>query len=135
MKHLALVILVVAACGGKQQAGEGTGSADPNPGVVNDTRTDFERRLNKACTQAGEKLTSCAVADVDAKLASGEITKKDHDDLIKPQFQTALTDKYVDDCDQPQKRSSRQIRVLEVCVEQEKECAPFLDCLDNFNKP
>lgn len=133
---LAIMILFVAACGGTQQpaaSGRGTGVDDP-PGVVTDTRTPFEQRLNKACTNAGEKLTACAVADVDAKLAAGEISKKEHDDLVKPELQQALTDKYVENCDQPQKRSSRQIRVLEVCFEQETECAPFLDCLDNFNK-
>ena len=132
MKSLSL-ILVLAACGGGQK------SAAPTPetggGVVADTRTDFEKRLAKACTTAGEKLTACAVADTDAKLAAGEIKQKDHDELTKPQFQDALTRKYVDKCDQPDKRSSRQVRVLEVCVEQEAQCEPLLDCLDNLNKP
>jgi len=54
---------------------------------------------------------------------------------VKPQFQDALTRKYVDKCDQPGKRSSRQIRVLEVCLQQETECDPLLDCLDHLNQP
>jgi len=133
MKTLTIAVVFLVACGGGQKSAEPAGG--PGSGVVTDTRSDFDKRLETACAAVGKKLTACAVADTDAKLAAGEIKQKDHDELVKPQFQDALTSKYVEKCDQPAKRSSRQIRVLEVCLQQEPACDPLLDCLDNLNKP
>jgi hypothetical protein len=132
MKSLVL-ILAISACGG----GKSTSPAAPEPtntAVAKDSRTPFEQRLSTACMNVAKKLTACAVADTDAKLASGEITQKDHDDLEKPKYTDALTSKSFDQCNQPDKRSSRQVRVLEVCLKEEQECAPLLDCLDHVNK-
>ncbi|CAN5826175.1 hypothetical protein BH11MYX2_BH11MYX2_24410 [soil metagenome] len=132
MKSLVLVlVLALSACGGKS-----AGPADPAPkntGVAKDTRTPFEQRLGTACMSVANKLTACAITDTDAKLASGEITQKDHDDLVKPKYTDALTSKSFDQCNQPDKRSSRQVRVLEICLKEEQACAPLLDCLDHMN--
>jgi hypothetical protein len=40
---------------------------------------------------------------------------------------------FVEDCRQ-QTLSSRQLRVYEVCLREESECAPLLNCLD-YAKP
>jgi hypothetical protein len=132
MKSVALII-ALAACGG----GKSTGPSEPAPkdsGVAKDTRTPFEQRLETACMNVAKKLTACAVADTDADLAAGKTTQKEHDELVAPKYTEALTTKSFDQCNQPDKRSSRQIRVLEVCLEEETECEPLLDCLDHMNK-
>lgn len=136
MKHSLIALLLVAACHNKSEdtTPAGGGSQEPPP-PMKDTRTEFEKRLDIACETLGPTLTACAVADTDAKFASGEITKKQHDDLTTPAMRAALDKDWREKCYQPTKRSSRQIRVLEVCNAQETECAPLLDCLDNFSKP
>ncbi|HEY4057607.1 MAG TPA: hypothetical protein VGM39_13410 [Kofleriaceae bacterium] len=132
MKSL-VFLTALAACGGGSSTG--TGPANPEPtNTAKDTHTPFEQRLSTACMNVAKKLTACAVSDTDAKLASGEITQKDHDDLESSKYTNALTEKSFDQCNQPEKRSSRQVRVLEVCLKQEQDCAPLLDCLDHMNK-
>jgi hypothetical protein len=129
-----VLICAIAACGGKQQpnGGGGGGSEDP-PGPVADTRTPFEKRLDAACDALGPRLTQCAVDDSKAELAAGHITQKQFDDLTNAQMRAALDKDWDTKCDRPN-RSSRQVRVLEVCFEQETECDPLLDCLENLNK-
>ena len=132
MKSLVL-IGVLAACGGKQPAnGSGTGS-DEHAGVVADTRTPFEKRLAAACDALGPRLTQCAVDDSKAELAAGRITQKQFDELTSAQQRAALDKDWDTKCYRPD-RSSRQVRVLEVCHAQEIECEPLLDCLANLNK-
>lgn len=135
MKSL-IVLALVTACGNPKSGDSTTptGSATEPPPPMQDTRTAFEKRLDTACDALGPTLTACAVADTDAKLASGEITKAEHDALTKPEIRAALDKDWRTKCYQPTKRSSRQIRVLEVCKQQETECGPLQDCLDNLNK-
>jgi hypothetical protein len=100
---------------------------------MQDTRTPFEKRLDAACEALGPTLTACAVADTDDKLAKGEISKKEHDELTKPEMRAALDKDWRDKCYLPAKLSSRQVRVLEVCKKEETQCEPLLDCLKNFS--
>ena len=123
-------------CGGKQQTTSGGGSgsgSDETPGVVADTRTPFEKRLDAACGALGPRLTQCAVDDSKAELDAGKITKAKYDVLTSAGMRAALDKDWDTTCNKPD-RSSRQIRVLEVCHESETECDPLLDCLENLNK-
>lgn len=130
---LAIAMLVVAACGGPQQTPTtGNAAGDGDRGVVTDTRTEFEKRLDAACSALGPRLTRCAVDDAKAQLAAGQITQQKYDDDTKPEIQAALTKDWHDRCDRPDKMSSRQLRVLEVCHQAETECAPLLDCLTHL---
>jgi hypothetical protein len=134
MRSLVL-IGVLAACGGKQQTtggGTGTGS-DEHPGVVADTRTPFEKRLAAACDALGPRLTQCAVDDSKAELAAGRITQSQYADLTSPPMRAALDKDWETKCYRTD-RSSRQVRVLEVCHAEETACEPLLDCLENLNK-
>jgi len=130
------LIGAIAACGGKQptSAGPGGGSGDDeHPGVVADTRTPFEKRLDAACDALGPRLTQCAVDDSKAELAAGRITAAQFDELTSAQMRAALDKDWATKCNRPD-RSSRQVRVLEVCHAEEIECNPLLDCLENLNK-
>lgn len=130
MKSLVL-ILTIAGCGGKQTTGGG--GSDEHPGPAADTRTPFEKRLDSACDALGPRLTQCAVDDSGAELTAGRITKKQFDELTNPQMRAALDKDWETKCKKAD-RSSRQVRVLEVCHAEETECEPLLDCLENLNK-
>ncbi len=133
MKCLVL-ILAIAGCGGKQTTSSGTGSgSDELPGPVEDTRTPFQKRLDVACDALGPRLTQCAVDDSQAELTAGRITKKQFDELTNPQMRAALDKDWETKCNKAD-RSSRQVRVLEVCHAEETECEPLLNCLENLNK-
>ena len=131
--RIALVLLV--ACGGKQtpppSTGSDTGSAEP-PGVVADTRTEIEKRRNAACTATGERVTECAVDDARKEHAAGRITKEKLDSITEAGIRKKNTEEFVTKCDAPE-MSSRQVRVLEVCLQEEAECGPYLSCLDHLN--
>jgi hypothetical protein len=133
--------LALAACGGPQAAprppgnGGGSGSAgggsgDP-PGVVQDTRTEIERRRDAACDKLGPKLARCAVEDSHAMFAAGKITKQQHDDATKPELERGLDKDWRTKCRRGY-LSSRQVRVLEVCFREETECAPLEACLGHL---
>jgi len=137
MRTITSLILLLAACGSSKTGDSTTpsGSSTEPPAPLQDTRTAFEKRLDAACNALGPTLTSCAVADAHAKLVSGEIKQKEFDELTKPAITAKLDDQWREKCYQPTKRSSRQVRVLEVCKQAETECGPLLDCLENMNKP
>jgi hypothetical protein len=137
MKRLIAIALVTfAACGGSKpppaSAGSGTASASDDD-TLTDTHaandTPIHKRRNAACEQVGAKVAACAIED----------TKNDKQhpptaDELKQLDQTAAIDKreYVKKCEATE-MSSRQVRVMEVCSQQEAECEPFLACLDHLN--
>lgn len=126
-----VVIALLAACGGKQTPkGGGEGSADP-VGVATDSRTPIEKRRDLACDELAPRLTQCAVADAKADQAAGKISA---DQLAKdtaPDVLRKNTDEAKKACKVP--LSSRQVRVLEVCMKEEAECGPLQDCLGHIN--
>lgn len=129
-----VLILSIAACGGKQTTGGGAGTgSDELPGPVADTRTPFEKRLDAACDALGPRLTQCAVDDSQAELAAKRISQAQFDELTSPQMRAALDKDWETKCNKAD-RSSRQVRVLEVCHAEETECEPLLDCLENLNQ-
>jgi len=128
---IAIVFGVLVACGGKHPVstheGQGSGSAAPMP----DTRSELDRRRDTACERIGPKLTACAVADARTELEAGRIPKKEFELNTAPDVQRKNTDEFVKACEVPM--SSRQVRVLEVCLKEEQECGPLADCLTHLN--
>lgn len=132
-----VVIVSLAACGGKQtpgggggSAGSADGSADP-VGVAQDTRTPIEKRRDVACDELAPRLTQCAADEARADAAAGKITKDQLAKDIAPEVLRKNTDEAKKACKVP--LSSRQVRVIEVCLKAETECGPLQDCLGHLN--
>jgi hypothetical protein len=137
---LVIAIVLVAACGGSKPApanpGSGSASASPSPSdddtltethAANDT--PIHQRRNAACEQVGAKVSACAVEDT-----RNDTQHPPTADELKQLDQTAAIDKreFIKKCEATE-MSSRQVRVMEVCVQQETACDPFLACLDHMN--
>jgi hypothetical protein len=120
----------LAACGGKQTPKGGEGSGDP-VGVVEDTRSPLEKRRDVACDDLAPRLTQCAVDDAKADQASGKISQAELDKDTSPDILRKNTAEAKKACKVP--LSSRQVRVLEVCMKEEAECGPLQDCLGHIN--
>ena len=128
-----LVFVVLAACASKPApAPQNPPPPAPSAGVVQDTRTDLEKRRDAACEIVGKRTADCAVKDSDALFAAGKIKKAEHDAAIDPRVVAKDAEVYADKCKAKRDYSSRQIRVLEKCPEYEQECAPFFQCLQNL---
>lgn len=131
MRSLVVSIALLAACGGKQHPkGDGDGSAEP-VGVAQDTRTPIEKRRDVACDELAPKLTQCALDDAKADLAAGKVGKAEFDKDTAPEVLAKNTADAKKACKVPM--SSRQVRVLEVCLKEETQCAPLQDCLGHLN--
>jgi hypothetical protein len=127
MKAFALLALV--ACSGSQTpppANDGT------PPAAHDTRTPFEQRRDIACKQLAPKLTQCAAQDAKADLDAGKTTPQQYQQDTAPKVLDKNTQDFIDKCTAWRDMSSRQVRVLEVCFQQETECGPLRACLDNL---
>lgn len=133
MKNLVIVV-ALAACGKSSTpiANAGSGSGE-GVAPANDTRTAIEKRRDAACQTLGPRITTCAVEDAKKDLAAGKVKQKDFDLNTSPDVQRKNTEKFVDACEKSP-YSSRQVRVLEVCQQEESQCEPLLACLDNLNK-
>lgn len=131
MRCVALAVVVwLAGCGGAPRAG---GDEPPAPGVAPaaDARTPIERRRDAACERLGPKITACAVSDARADLAAGKIDQRQLAADTAPEIQQRNTEEFERACKKAQ-YSSRQVRVLEVCLREETECAALLDCLGHL---
>ncbi len=130
MRFVALI--VIAACGSAQQPAPnntGAGSAEP---VAHDTRTPLEQRRDAACKQIAPKLTACAAADAKADFDAGKTPAAQYKQDTDPRVLDKNTQDFIDKCTGLRDISSRQVRVLEVCFQQETECGPLNECLKNF---
>ncbi len=132
MRSLVAVIMLTAACGGKQtpNGGGGEGSAEP-VGVVKDTRTPIEKRRDVACDDLAPRLTQCAVDEAKADAAAGKISKAQLEKDTGPDVLRKNTEEAKKACKVD--LSSRQVRVIEVCMKEETECSPLQDCLGHLN--
>jgi hypothetical protein len=135
-KRMVLVVLAVAvaACGSKQSPPVSNAGGGEQVAPVQDTRTELERRRDAACETLGPKITACAVEDAKRDLAAGKITQKQFDADTSIPVQRKNTEEFIKACESAL-YSTRQIRVLEVCQQEESECEPLLACLDHLNKP
>jgi hypothetical protein len=143
----------LVACGGPQRGADGEGSAvreppaasgapatppayvasDPRTPVPPRTpRTPIEQRRDAACDQLGPKITACAVEDAKADLAAGKIDRPQFDRDTAPDIQRKHTEEFGKAC-KGHAYSSRQVRVLEVCLREEARCGPLLDCLGHLS--
>lgn len=125
-----VVIAMLAACGAKQTPKGGEGSAEPTGAVV-DPRTPIEKRRDAACDALAPRLTQCAVEDAKADQAAGKISAAQlaldtAPEVLHKNTVQARTACKVD-------LSSRQVRVIEVCMKEESECGPLQDCLGHIN--
>ena len=121
--RIAIVAVLCVACGGGPKK-----DTDPDPGLQPppQQQTEIEKRQDAACRAVGAKLKQCALDD-DARMTPAEREKSDAAHtapILEREYIKACTERYL---------SSRQIRVREVCLREETECAPFLSCLDNAN--
>jgi hypothetical protein len=125
----ALASVWLAGCGGAQHASDdvpthGSAAADP--------RTPLEQRRDAACEQLGPRITACAVADARADLAAGKVDQRQFARDTAPEVQQRNTEEFERACKKAQ-YSSRQVRVLEVCLHEETACPPLLDCLGHLS--
>jgi len=128
------LVMLAAACGGKQKTDTGTGSGSGNgdpPGVVQDTRTEIEKRRDTACDELAPRMTQCALEDAKAALAAGKVSKADFDRDTAAGVLAKNTEEGKKAC--KVQMSSRQVRVLEVCLKEETQCGPLVDCLGHLN--
>jgi len=124
MRHaLLFLVILCGSCGGSKpepdQPPSGTGSP-----IVEDDRTQLQVRQEAACEQTGKKLRQCAIED-NQKQPAAERKEADVEHTAP-----ILEREYIKACTAAE-MSSRQVRVHEVCLREEVECEPFLDCLDN----
>jgi hypothetical protein len=124
------LVTQAAGCGGKQPTPAGSGG-DTHAGVVTDTRSPIEKRRDAACDALGPRITQCAVEDARAEVASGKTTQKQFELDTAPEVLRKNTDEFAKSC--KVSMSSRQVRVLEVCKQEETECGPLLDCLGHLD--
>jgi hypothetical protein len=120
----------LAGCGGPSHAADDS-PANRSPVAAVDTRTPIEQRRDAACERLGPKITACAVADARADLAAGKVDQRQFARDTAPEVQQRNTEEFARSCKKAQ-YSSRQVRVLEVCLHEETECAPLLDCLGHL---
>lgn len=127
-----LLVVALAACTHKATTpvgGDGSGSAPP----PKDTRTPYQVRRDATCGTLGPRMTACAVADAKAALAAGKITKADFDASTKQPILDKNTAETIAECKKIQ--TTYQLRVVEVCQEQEHDCDPLAACLGHLNDP
>lgn len=131
MRQLAFVVscvmVLAGACGGSQPPAAG-GAIGPATVQPDDGKTEFQRRQEAACQQFGERLTQCAYEDAKRTMTKAEMAKEEIE-AKRPEHTKTIVDK----C-QKQQMSSRQIRVYEVCMREERECGPLINCLE-YAKP
>jgi hypothetical protein len=120
-----VVVLAASACGGNTVApvaGTGSGKvATATPPVP-----EIKRRQLAACEALGPKITECAIAD-----AKASMTPEKFADLKVAVTGPKNTEEFIKACG-AEGYSSRQVRVLEVCFQEESQCAPLLACLQNL---
>lgn len=131
MRWLPAALLAVAGCGGTVQPGVGPAVPEPAPAAT-DPRTLIEQRRDAACDQLGPKITACAVEDARANLAAGKIDQRQFDLDTAPAVRRRHTEEFLKAC-KGAAYSSRQVRVLEVCLHEEPRCAPLLGCLGHLS--
>lgn len=128
----ALLVFLIA-CGSPQKP-----PPDPAPTPPPAPKaTPFEQRRDAGCSSVGDRIVTCAVADAKADLDRGHdkdgkaVSKADYDRDTASGVLKELKHQWLKSCEQI--GNSHQVRVLEVCLKEETQCEPFLDCLTHLN--
>ncbi len=114
-----LSIVLLAACGGGGQPEP----AAPQP--MGPQPTEMQRRQTAACEALGPRLTRCAYDSAKKNLTPEQFEKEQVEEKVG-EHTKLVTDECLE-----QQMSSRQLRVYEVCMREEQECGPLIDCLEN----
>ena len=88
----------------------------------------IEKRRDTACDTIRPSSPRARVADAKANLAAGKVSQKQFDADTSPQVQAKNDEKFLEKC-KAQKLNSYQVRVYEVCMREETDCDPLLQCL------
>jgi hypothetical protein len=131
MRTILLVTLLAAACGNKSTTPVGGSGSGSSSGVVEDTRSPYLKRRDVACNKVGKRLVACAVADAKADLEAGKIKQEQYDKDTSADVTAKLASEWNKTCIKP--GTTRQLRVLEVCEQEESECEPLVECLAHLN--
>jgi hypothetical protein len=124
-----LFMLVTAGQGGCGGGGAPTPTQpDPDPAPMQPATTELQRRQEAACDALGPRLTSCAYEDAKRTMTKAELAREEIE-AKRPEHTKLIVEK----C-REQQMSSRQLRVYEVCMREESECAPLINCLE-YAKP
>lgn len=128
-----LLFILLAACASKPAPApqQPPGPGEP-AGPVTDSRSDLEKRRDAACDVVGKRTAQCAAEDSKALFAAGKIKEAEYKKATEQRVIDKDAEVYAEKCRAKRDYSSRQIRVLEKCPEYEKECGPFLECLQNL---
>jgi hypothetical protein len=130
-------LFLIAACGGPQQPPPGNAGGSDQP-AFHDSRKPIEQRRDAACEKLGARTTACAVADARHTLSVGvdatgkPYTKAMFDRDTAQEVQAKHTQVFSDKC-KKQHLNSYQVRVYEVCMHEESECDPLLQCLQHIH--
>lgn len=103
----------------------GSAATPPAAPATPPAKTEFQRRQEAACDELGPKLTQCAYESAKRTLTPEQMKKQHVEE--KRADHTAL---FVEQC-RAQQMSSRQLRVYEVCMREERECEPLISCLEH----
>ncbi len=137
MRTILLAVLLAAACGPKSKPVEDDTLPDPgsdSPGGGGDDEpeppaSELDARKYAACEQVGPRLTECAIEDARQNMSPEEFAKLD-----VANTGPVHTREFIKKC-RTDELSSRQVRVYEVCIAEETECAPLMTCLSHLNTP
>jgi hypothetical protein len=122
-----VAIALLAACGGTNPP---RGGATEPPGVVTDSRPEIVKRRDAACEALRPRLVQCTVDDARVELEVGRMSTQDFDANTSPGILERHGQDWMDKCNVDM--SSRQVRVLEVCFQEEQECGPLISCLEHL---
>lgn len=134
------IAFALAACGSPPAPQPPTNAGSGDTPAVHDTRTAIEKRRDSACEQLGPRNTACAVEDAAHSLQVGvdpdgkKYTHEMYDRDTSRDVQAKNTEVFVDKC-KKQHLNSYQVRVYEVCMRQERDCDPMLQCLQHVRDP
>lgn len=134
MKRAFAILVLLVACkhdGGTTTPTGGAGSGSAAAAPVVDKRTPYEQRRDVACHKLGKRITACAVEDAKKQVAAGKLKQTDFNEITKPEILAKNTDEATEAC--MKIVTTHQLRVVEVCQEQESECDPMNACLEHVN--
>jgi hypothetical protein len=128
---IAALAVALAGCAKQAPPAEDTLPDDLHPGnrstEPTPTATELERRRDAACEKLGPRMTACAIDDARHTMSAEELAKLDVEHTAP-----IHTREFVKAC-KAQQLSSRQVRVYEVCLREETDCDPLIECLDHAN--